>query len=43
VVLDRAPASIVAAALVEVAAVLDLGARIDRWWDETGQASAGPG
>lgn len=32
VVLDRAPASIVAAALVEVAGELDLGVRIDRMW-----------
>ncbi|MCV7286945.1 LysR family transcriptional regulator [Mycolicibacterium wolinskyi] len=32
VVLDRAPASIVAAALVEVAADIDLGARIDGVW-----------
>jgi hypothetical protein len=31
----------VAAALVEVAADVDIGARIDRWWDETGKAGAG--
>lgn len=41
VVLDRAPASIVAAALVEVAADLDLGSRIDGWWDAAGQGSVG--
>ncbi|MGK2854667.1 MAG: LysR family transcriptional regulator [Microbacteriaceae bacterium] len=34
VVLDRAPASIVAAALAEVAADLNLGARIDGWWED---------
>lgn len=39
VVLDRTPASIVAAALVEVAGDMDLGARIDSLWDgRTGPA-----
>ena len=33
VVLDRAPASIVAAALVEVAGDVDLGSHIDSAWD----------
>ncbi len=33
VVLDRMPASIVAAALVAVAEDMDLGARIDKWWE----------
>ncbi|MCV7065074.1 LysR family transcriptional regulator [Mycolicibacterium farcinogenes] len=42
VVLDRSPASIVAAALAEVAADLDLGSRIDGWWDAKGPANAGP-
>ena len=35
VVHDRAPASIVAAALEAVAAAIELGARIDTLWDET--------
>ncbi|WP_410506909.1 hypothetical protein [[Mycobacterium] appelbergii] len=41
VVLDRAPASIVAAALVGVATGLDLGSVIDRWWGAAGWASPG--
>ncbi|WNG85892.1 LysR family transcriptional regulator [Mycobacterium sp. ITM-2016-00317] len=39
VVLDRAPASIVAAALVDVAGDLDLGARLDRIWDGSNRSS----
>jgi hypothetical protein len=35
VVLDRAPASIVAAALVAVATDIDLAARIDQFWSES--------
>lgn len=38
VVLDRAPASIVAAALAEVAENLDLGTRIDSLWDASRRA-----
>lgn len=41
VVLDRVPASIVAAALVEVAEGLDLGGHIDGWWAQ--MAGARPG
>ncbi|MBU8821529.1 LysR family transcriptional regulator [Mycolicibacterium goodii] len=36
VVLDRSPASIVAAALAEVAAAIDLSSRIDRMWTDMG-------
>ncbi|MGV0742180.1 hypothetical protein [Mycolicibacterium sp. XJ870] len=31
---------VVAAGLIEVAADLDLGSRIDGWWEATGRASA---
>jgi hypothetical protein len=34
VVLDRAPASIVAAALVAVATDIDIAARVDRFWND---------
>jgi DNA-binding transcriptional LysR family regulator len=40
VVLDRVPASIVAAALVEVAGGMDLGARIDSLWDASRRAGS---
>lgn len=38
VVLDRAPASIVAAALVAVATDIDIAARVDRFWNESAYA-----